>query len=113
MDIACDPPHKQTAPATYQHIPQEQLQRLEESKKIKKMLQTPGLRSLIQTVTSSTRPRETLQQLRSDYPQFEEFVNDLLDCIDFHPTREARTLQPTLVQALFQSLGIDISQLDE
>lgn len=112
MNDACDNINQPRKTTAYKHISEKKLQRLSDSSKIRKSLQTPGLESLILSITSSDNPRETLSQMRREYLSFEQFVNYLLDCIDFHPSREQRTIQPTVVHKLFESMGINLDEID-
>ena len=108
---ACDNINQQKS-IPYMHISEEQLIKLSDNPSIRKALLEPGIRSLILSITSSDDPRQSLSNARTQYLPFEQFVNDLLDCIDFHPSREPRTLQPTIVHRLFESLGIDLNSLN-
>ncbi|KAH7832186.1 putative HIT zinc finger [Monocercomonoides exilis] len=111
MNALCSVPAVASKYNSFYRVPDDKLVKLSESKRIMYHLSQPGLKERILSITSSHRPKETLQSIMEEYPDFYDFMIDTLNCIDFHPTRESRTLNPQIVTRLFKDLGIDISDI--
>ncbi|KAK2962364.1 putative zinc finger HIT domain-containing protein 3 [Blattamonas nauphoetae] len=94
MIYRCTKPRNSQKEREFSELTEEQKKLLLSSSSIMKALGEPGIESLIKDVLKSHTPDDTLDALIDRYPEFNEFLNLLLDTVQFHPTRESRTLHP-------------------
>ncbi|KAF9166155.1 hypothetical protein DFQ26_008561 [Actinomortierella ambigua] len=68
----------------------EQLERIEQSTKVKEMLQHEGLRKLIHMIDSSENPEFLLDKARQENHLFVEFADEILAIVDRAPGQTGR-----------------------
>ncbi|KAF9973279.1 hypothetical protein BGZ73_003478 [Actinomortierella ambigua] len=86
--VEVKPQYLEEEPVTL--LSQEQLERIEQSGKIKEMLQHEGLRKLIRLIDSSENPEFLLDKARQENHLFVEFADEILATVDRAPGQTGR-----------------------